>query len=732
MGDSRKANYEYEMAPTTDPEKADLEKGNVPEKPGQMQEEASSEWTGLGKEELLKVANTPAWNWTRNILLILFWVAWLAMLIAAIVIVVKVPRCPDVAWWEKNAVYQIFPRSFRDSNGDGVGDIKGIIQNLDYLDSIGIKILYLNSIFEQSNETTDIGYDIVNFTNVDPLLGNLTQFDELVVALLEKEMKLILEFVPNHSSDKHPWFVESKKGRDNKYSDYYVWANGTGGTGQDPPNNWQNAYGESAWTYVAERGQFYYHRFLSSQPDLNYYSEALNKTMLDAMDFWLNRKIDGFVFTNVEYVVEPQLYKNVLVAGDSTRRRRQADPTATSGVETPAAATPAAPAAPTPAAPAAATPAAPAAVTSTSGAAAGPMMTTGAAGGEPVGQPADQPTPAPEPEPASQTPGGDSNPYYRMSEDAIASEMLVKILKGWRSLLHTQSYLGKYRLMVTQSQYDVDLVIMQYGKNDSYLADYPFNLGLVEVLDGRLDGEKIMKAVDDFIEAKKMAGIESRWNTWALGSHDIKRIGSRVGETYVQALNMLLYTLPGTPITYYGEELGMEDIEIASFDDVVDPVARRFESKWMELSRDAERAPLLWNDSEFGNFTSGNSTWLPVLNRNISIAVQQKDEGSTLNQFSTLVEYHSKPSIVAGNFTKVVTSTSLISYVRAYPEWPFYLVAMNVGTDKVMENFHTADTTNVPETGTIVVSSSGKEGEISMDGLKLEPGEALLVEFPAA
>ncbi|XP_038077014.1 probable maltase [Patiria miniata] len=730
MGDSRKADYEYEMAATTDPEKGgDPEKGADGEWGGQMQQEPDAEWTGLGKEELLKVANTPAWNWSRNILLILFWVAWVAMLVAAIVIVVKVPRCPEVEWWEKSAIYQVFPRSFRDSNGDGYGDIKGITQNLDYLESIGVKVLYLNSIFEQPKETSDIGYDIVNFTNVDPLLGNLADFDQLVSALQEKEMKLILEFVPNHSSDKHPWFNESRKGVDNAYSDYYIWANGTGSTGRDPPNGWKNKYGDSAWEYVAERGQFYYHYFLASQPDLNYYSESLNATMLKAMDFWLDRKIDGFVFTNVEYLAEPQLYKNVVVdAAAGGRRRRQAEGTAAPAEPTAAVAAVTPTQAPTEA------PAAPA--TTAAVAVPGEGEQTAA---QPAAEPTKAPEPSPEPEPspssAPELAGGDSDPYYKMGDEAMArNEMLAKILKGWRSLLNSQSYLGKYRLMVTQSVFDLDTVIMQYGKNSSYLADYPLNLGLVEVLDGsQLNGEKIMKAVDDFINAKNSAGAKGRWNTWALGSNDIKRVASRVGESYAQALNMLLYTLPGTPISYYGEELGVEDIEIGSFDDVVDPVARKFSAKWMDLTRDPERAPLAWNDAEHGNFTKGNSTWLPVPNtKKYSIAVQKDDESSTLNQFSVLTKYHSKPSIVAGEFIKVLTSDKLISYIRAYPEWPSYLVAMNVGTDEVIANYHTANDVHVPAMGTVIVSNGGKKDELSMDGLKLAPGEAVLVEFPAA
>jgi len=227
-----------------------------------------------------------------------------------------------------------------------------------------------------------------------------------------------------------------------------------------------------------------------------------------------------------------------------------------------------------------------------------------------------------------------------------------------------------------------------------------------------------------------MGGKE--WNTWALGSDDIKRVASRVGKTYVRALNMLLFTLPGTPITYYGEELGVEDIEIGSYNDVVDPVARKFQAKWMELTRDPQRAPLPWGEAKFRNFTKGNTTWLPLpAGKGISIQEQKKEEVSTLNQFKTLAKYHSEASIVAGNFTPILTTKSIISYVRFYPDWPAYMVVMNVGTDEVMENFHTADSEKVRERGRVIVSTTGdKKNDIDMDGVKLMPGEALLVEFP--
>ncbi len=687
MGDSRKADYDkYEMAPTTDPEKGG----------GDNMQQEEAEWTGLGKEELLKVANTPGWNWARNILLILFWVAWIAMLIAAIVIVVRVPRCPEVEWWEKSAMYQVFPRSFRDSDGDGVGDLKGLTQNLDYLETLGVKVLYLTSIYEQPEMTTDIGYDIVNFTNVDPQLGNLTHFDELVSALQEKEIKLILEFVPNHSSDKHPWFVDSMKSKDSMYSDFYVWANGTGTAGDQPPNDMLNAYGEPAWTLSADRGQFYFHRFLSSQPDLNYNNESLNAAVMKAMKFWLDRKVDGFVFSNIDSLVDPQLVEVVVAPGAGSRRRRQADNTTTT------------------------------APVSTDPMAADPTsvpnntMTTMAV-----------PKPEPEPTPMS----GGEEPVYTGGEGAMANnEKLAMVLKEWRSLLHNESYLGKYRLMVTHSKFDQDSVIMQYGKNDSYLADLPLNSGLVDILSGSLSGTKIMNFISGFLQAKKSAGAGSRWNTWMLGCHDTGRIASRVGKAYTDAMNMLLFTLPGTPFAYYGDELGVENLKLASFDDVVDPVARKFEDKWEELTRDPERAPLPWDNSTHGNFTKGNSTWLPLPDniQEVNIKTLMAKPMSTLNQFSVLSEYHGKPSIVAGDFVEVVKTDSVISYTRSFPDWPFYLVAMNVGTEEVTQSFHSPAPDRVPAEGKVILSTTGtKKDMLSMENVKLKPGEAVLVEFRA-
>jgi alpha-glucosidase len=196
----------------------------------------------------------------------------------------------DVSWWRNGVFYQVYPRSFQDSNADGVGDIAGIVERLPYLRELGVDAVWLSPIFP--SPMADFGYDISDYIGVDPLFGTMADFDALVEAAHSGGLKLILDLVPNHTSDQHPWFVESRSSRDNPKRDWYIW--------RDPkpdgeaPNNWLSEFGGSAWTYDEATGQYYYHAFLAQQPDLNWRNPQVREAIYDVMRFWLRKGVDGF------------------------------------------------------------------------------------------------------------------------------------------------------------------------------------------------------------------------------------------------------------------------------------------------------------------------------------------------------------------------------------------------------------------------------------------------------
>src|SRR5882757_5256751 len=195
-----------------------------------------------------------------------------------------------VSWWRTGVFYQIYPRSFQDSSRDGVGDIAGIIQRLPYLSTLGVDAIWLSPIFP--SPMADFGYDISDYTGIDPLFGTMEQFDALVKAAHGDGLKVILDLVPNHTSDRHPWFVEARSSRDNPKRDWYIW--------RDPkpdgsaPNNWLSEFGGSAWEYDEATEQYYYHAFLAQQPDLNWRNPQVREAIYDAMRFWLRKGVDGF------------------------------------------------------------------------------------------------------------------------------------------------------------------------------------------------------------------------------------------------------------------------------------------------------------------------------------------------------------------------------------------------------------------------------------------------------
>jgi alpha-glucosidase len=209
-------------------------------------------------------------------------------------------------WWKRCVFYQIYPRSFQDSDGDGVGDLRGLITRLDHLEWLGVGAVWLSPIYR--SPMRDFGYDIADHTAIDPVFGDLDDFDRLLDGLHARSIRLVLDVVPNHTSDQHPWFLESRRARSGPKRDWYVWADPAPDGG--PPNNWLSRFGGSAWTLDEPTGQYFYHAFLKEQPDLNWHNATVRKAFAETLRFWLRRGVDGFRVDASAVLAEDPLLRN--------------------------------------------------------------------------------------------------------------------------------------------------------------------------------------------------------------------------------------------------------------------------------------------------------------------------------------------------------------------------------------------------------------------------------------
>ncbi len=204
---------------------------------------------------------------------------------------------PD--WWRGAVIYQIYPRSYQDSNGDGIGDLRGIVERLPYIASLGVDVIWISPFF--TSPMKDFGYDVSDYCDVDPMFGTLSDFDALVATAHKLGIKVLIDLVLSHSSDQHPWFVESRGSRDNARANWYVWADPKpDGT---PPNNWLSIFGGSAWAWDSTRLQYFLHNFLASQPDLNFHEPQVQDALLDVAKFWLDRGVNGFRLDTINFYV---------------------------------------------------------------------------------------------------------------------------------------------------------------------------------------------------------------------------------------------------------------------------------------------------------------------------------------------------------------------------------------------------------------------------------------------
>ena len=228
----------------------------------------------------------------------------------------------DLPWWHGAAIYQIYPRSFADSNGDGVGDLAGITARLDHVARLGADAIWISPFF--TSPMRDFGYDVSDYCNVDPVFGTLDDFDALVARAHELGLKVTIDQVYAHTSDLHPWFVESRQSRDNPHADWYVWADPK--PDGSPPSNWQSVFGGPAWRWDARRRQYYLHNFLAEQPQVNAHNPAVQEALLGVMKFWLDRGVDGFRIDALNFLMhDPTLRDNPPAPEDGRRRTRPFD-----------------------------------------------------------------------------------------------------------------------------------------------------------------------------------------------------------------------------------------------------------------------------------------------------------------------------------------------------------------------------------------------------------------------
>jgi alpha-glucosidase len=522
------------------------------------------------------------------------------------------------AWWQSAVIYQIYPRSFQDSNSDGVGDLVGIRRRLPHLAELGVDALWLSPVFR--SPMADFGYDISDYTDIDPLFGTLADFDALVSAAHALGLKVILDLVPNHTSDQHPWFQQSRSSRESPRRNWYIWRDPAPDGG--PPNNWLSDFGGGAWQYDGPTGQCYYHAFLSAQPDLNWRNPEVRAAIYDVMRFWMRRGVDGFRVDVIWHLIKDDQFRdNPSTPNDQPGQVRQV-----------------------------------------------PLYTTD-----------------------------------RPEVHDVIQEMRGVVDEFPERLLIGEIYLPTERL------------VAYYGRDLSGLH-LPFNFALLQT---RWNARLVAKLIDDY----EVALPDGGWPNWVLGNHDRPRIATRVGPEQARVAAMLLLTLRGTPTIYYGDEIGMRQVDIPP-ERLRDPLETNLPGKG--LGRDGCRTPMPWDAGPHAGFSSAEP-WLPLADdhRRTNV-VNQRDDATSIYQLHRRLIALRRAHVVLrfGAYRPIAASGDLLLFVRelARDRW---FVALNFGDEPVEVSLAAGDLR-----GQLLVSTAGdRAGETVKGSLDLRGNEGAVIKL---
>jgi alpha-glucosidase len=472
-------------------------------------------------------------------------------------------------WWQNAVFYEIYPRSFADSNNDGVGDLKGITSKLDYLKELGVDAIWISPCFPSPQ--VDFGYDVSDYENIDPMYGTLADFDVMASEAKKRGIHIILDFVVNHSSDKHPWFQDSKSSRTSAHRDWYIWRDGKGPG--EPPNNWVSTFGGSAWTLDPATNQYYYHYFYAEQPDLNWRNPAVKDAMFDVTRWWYNRGVAGFRLDAVDTLFEdPSLQDNPITGPGKNKF------------------------------------------------------------GDPIEQ------------------------------DKFNTKLpeVHDVLRGLRKVA------DEHDAVLVGETWTADVAELNryYGDSNNELQ-LPMDFLFTTVN---------KRSATEFRKQIAAVNAASGWPTFVISNHDIVRSYDRYGDgqhndQIAKMIGALYLTLRGTPIMYYGEEIGMKTTPPTSKEEVRDPIGR---TGWpAEKGRDGQRTPMQWDGSENAGFSKG-TPWLPVppTYKTHNVADESKDPESVLEFYKHVLKLrHTNPALTDGNYTAINESdANVLSYLRVYKD----------------------------------------------------------------
>ena len=489
------------------------------------------------------------------------------------------------AWWQQAVFYEIYPRSFSDSNNDGVGDLEGIASKLDYLKDLGVDAIWITPCFPSPQ--VDFGYDVSDYENIDPMYGTLADFDKLAAEAKKRGIRIILDFVVNHTSDQHKWFLDSKSSRTSAHRDWYIWRDGKG-PGQ-PPNNWISIFGGPAWKFDPTTSQYYYHYFYAAQPDLNWRNPDVKDAMFDVTRWWYERGVSGFRLDAVSTLFEdPNLRDNPVLPG--------------------------------------------------------------------------------------------TNAFGDPKEEEKYNLKLPEVHDVLRGLRQVADQYGAVLIGETWTA-DVAELNQYYGANHDEL-ELPMDFLFTTV-------DKLSPA--EFRKQIAAVNAAKGWPTFVISNHDIVRSYDRYGDgqhnDQIAKLMAALYlTLRGTPIMYYGEEIGMKTTPPVRKEDVKDPIGR---SGWPEVKgRDGERTPMQWDESDNAGFSKA-SLWLPVppTYKTHNVADEARDPDSILTFYKTVLKLrHTHRALLDGDYIPLNESDpNLLSYLRAYKDEAVLVVLNMSGAEQKAE-----------------------------------------------